>query len=113
MRLPRPAAGTMAHISGSFGYGLARTTACRMLQQRDQFGCSLLRAVLIQGPFAGAPGHRRQLVAAELKGGKRILCVTCEHDLLAGFEEALSRGPAIAEQRHPTGRCLEQATGPA
>src|SRR4051794_24000872 len=97
MRLPRPAAGTMPHISGSFGYGLAGHPDCRMLQQRDQFGCSLLRAVLIQGSLAGAPGHRRQLVAAELKGGKRILCLTCEHDLLAGFEEALDAGPAIAE----------------
>src|SRR3954451_2602623 len=104
MRLPRPAAGTMPHISGSFSYGLAGITVCRVLQQRDQFGSSLVGAVLIQGSLAGAPRHPRQLVAAELKGGKRILCVMRKHDLLAGFEEALDPAPAIAEQRHAAGR---------
>jgi hypothetical protein len=51
-------------MSSSFSYGLAGATACRVLQQRDQFGCSLVRTVLIQGSLAGALDHDRQLVAA-------------------------------------------------
>src|SRR5206468_3921562 len=108
MRLPRPAAGTMPHISSSFGYGLAGRMACCVLQQCDQFGCSLVRTVLIQGSLAGALRHDRQLVAVKLKGGKRILCAMCQYDLLAGFEEALDSSPAIAEQRNAARRRLEQ-----
>src|SRR5436305_1667557 len=55
MRLPRPAAGTMPHISHSLNFGLTGA-AVRLLEQRYQFGSALLRTMLIECPLAGAAG---------------------------------------------------------
>src|SRR3954470_3844428 len=100
MRLPRPAAGTTPHMSGSFRYRLSSAAAGRMFQQGDQFRRPFAGAVLIQSALARTRRHRRKLASTDLKGGERILCVVRQHDFLGGFEEVLDTGPAIAKQWH-------------
>src|SRR4051812_19302166 len=59
IRLPRPAAGTIPHMSGSLHFRLTGAAAGRLLQQRDQLGGAPLRAVLIERSLprpAGDPG---------------------------------------------------------
>jgi hypothetical protein len=63
--------------------------------------------VLIQSALASTRRHRRKLALTELKCGERVLCVVRQHNFLAGFEEVLHTGPAIAEQWHTAGRRLE------
>src|SRR3954453_11254149 len=97
MRLPRPAAGTMPHISGSLDFRLTGSRAGRLLEQRHQFGGAFLRTVLIQGSLPGASGDLRQFPLVQLQRFKRVGCVACEQDLRAGGEEILQPRPAVAE----------------
>src|SRR3954466_10806852 len=97
MRLPRPAAGTMPHISRSLNFRLTGSGVCRLLEQRCQFGGALLRTVLIQRSLARACGHVREFPRIQLQCFNRVRCVVCEQDLLAGREEILKACPAVAE----------------
>src|SRR3954449_1117759 len=111
MRLPRPAAGTTPHMSGSFRYRLPSAVAGRMFQQGDQFRRPFAGAVLIQSALASTCRHRRKLASTDLKSGERALCVVRQHNFLAGFEEMVDAGPAIAKQRYTAGCRLEQSPG--
>jgi hypothetical protein len=98
-------------MSGSFRYRLPSAVVGRMFQQGDQFRRPFAGAVPIQSALASTRRHRRKLASTELKGGERVLCVVRQENFLAGFEEVLDTGPAIAEQWRTAGRRLEQSAG--
>src|SRR4051794_18694359 len=75
MRLPRPAAGTMPHISHSLNFGLTGSGAGRLLEQRYQLGGTFLRTVLVQRSLARASGDLRQFRLVQLQCFKRVVCV--------------------------------------
>src|SRR3954447_17997984 len=66
MRLPRPAAGTMPHISGSLNFRLMGSGVRRLLEQRYQFGGAPLRTVLLEASLPCACGDLRQLPRIQL-----------------------------------------------
>src|SRR3954452_19669157 len=111
MRLPRPAAGTMPHISHSLNSRLTGSGVGRLLEQRDQLGGAFLRTVLIQRSLARASGDLRQFRLLQLQCFKRVRGVACEQDLLARREEILKSRPAVAEQRRAACRRFEQSSG--
>src|SRR3954462_14961318 len=87
MRLPRPAAGTMPHMSGSLNFRYTGSGVGRLLEQRDQLGGALLRTVLIQGSLARTSGYPGQFPFVQPQGLKRVGCLACEEELLAGRKE--------------------------
>src|SRR4051794_31013007 len=65
MRLPRPAAGTMPHISHSLNFRLTGSGLGRLLEQRHQFGGAFVRTMLIQGSLPSAPRDLRQFLVVK------------------------------------------------
>src|SRR3954451_18829753 len=95
MRRPRPAAGTMPHISHSLNFRLTGSAVGRLLEQRDQLGGAFVRAVLIQRSLPCASRDLRQFRLVQLQCFQRVGRVACEQDLLAGREEILKPRPTV------------------
>src|SRR5947209_5972548 len=111
IRLPRPAAGMMPHISSLLGNPNARRRAGRAFEQFDQFTCAPARAMLVQRTLARASRQRRQFVVTGSERCDDVRRTFGMNDFVAGLEERIEPFPDIADNRRAARCGLEQATG--
>src|SRR3954452_17767351 len=111
IRLPRPAAGIIPHISGLRRRERAALRLPRSFKQLNQLVGTPPRAVLLERPLPGAARHRLQLPIAQLKRCDHIGGSAGQNDFLTGLEECIEPVPDIAEDRRTACGRLEQASG--
>src|SRR5947209_457219 len=113
IRLPRPAAGTMPHMSGLLGLLVVRATPCGSFQQGNEFAGPLVRCVLVHGPLARPLCDASKLGVGHRQGGECVGLVACDQDLGAGSEERLDSWPVVAQERNSASRGFKQSAGRA
>src|SRR3954466_15969311 len=106
MRLPRPAAGMMPHMSG------LRHFACTHVSRTDQlleFTCALLGRMFLEHTLARCARDPRKFGITDIHRGKRVRGAGRDQNFRARREERVQSGPGIAKDRGPARRRLEQA----
>src|SRR4051794_35076452 len=111
IRLPRPAAGMMPHISSFRGDETIAFRPRRSLEQVEQLGGTLRRAVLVQGSLAGAARHRKQFTVIAPKPLDYLVSVSGSNYLIVGTKKTIQTFPSVADDRSAAGCRLEQSTG--
>src|SRR5215212_4723010 len=100
IRLPRPAAGTMPHISDlhRFPYGGGMPRSCRIDRRLEVAGAPRGR-VFGKDALAGALGDGSQLGIAEIEGRNCVLARAPDEDVAPGLEEGVQPLPRVRQDR--------------
>src|SRR5436309_4933501 len=92
MRVPRPAAGTIPHISG-----LRHCTRLhRALDEALELARAPVRCVLLEDALARRAADPGNLAVVDVQGGKRVVGALGEENFLARGEELFQARPRIA-----------------
>src|SRR6185437_5617835 len=81
IRLPRPAAGTIPHMSGLLDDAIRSAASGALLQKHNQLLRPFLRTVFGERALARAPGHALEIVIVQRQGSERILRAIGKKDL--------------------------------
>src|SRR5437868_4866779 len=110
IRLPRPAAGTMPHISRPRRSQKAALCLRRPFEQLNQFVGTATGAVLFEGALTCAARHFLQLLVVQLKRSHHVGRSAGQNDLLIGLEKCIQSLPDVADDRRAASGGFEQAT---
>src|SRR5215212_1964972 len=114
MRLPRPAAGTMPHMSGLHRFpGRERLCGTGGRDRRFEIARPPRRRMLRENPLAGIGGDALQLGVAEVEGGDGILARAPDQNVTPRREKGVEPFPPVRQDGRAAGRRLEQAPGRA
>src|SRR5919199_4152182 len=109
MRLPRPAAGTMPHMSDlqgrDAGPDVGRT---RPFQSRFEGAGAAVRRVLGKRALARGPGDAAKLRIAEIERRDGVFGVPRHQDFMSRREELVEAVPMVGQDRRAAGSRLEQ-----
>src|ERR671932_695513 len=104
MRLPRPAAGTMPHMSDLQGRDAGPDVRrARGVERRFERGGAAIRRVLRQGALARGPGDAAELGVVEVERRDGVLGAPRHQDLAAGREELVEAVPMVRQDGRAAG----------
>src|SRR5512134_1395059 len=109
MRLPRPAAGTMPHISRLRGRSLGLEATPCAFEELKKFARPRFGRVLRHRALASSGGDTGDLRVGELECGRRVGRVRRDEDLLARLEKGGDPLPGVRYDGRAAGGGLEQA----
>src|SRR5918995_5231905 len=96
MRLPRPAAGTIPHMSG-LHHGAAPGRRVRRTQERFELLGATVRGVLLERARPARLGDPAQLGVREVEGRDGVRRGVGEQDLPSGLEEGVEPLPGVGQ----------------
>src|SRR5213595_2492293 len=99
MRLPRPAAGMIPHMSGLHRHSLLRSRP-RRFECRNKVDCSSFGGVFGERAFARRAADAREFAIAEIEGRNGLLPVARDNDFAAGREKMIKSFPIVAQDRN-------------
>src|SRR5436309_14659458 len=94
MRLPRPAAGMMPHMSGLHRLALAGAGA-RRFESENEITRSFLRRMIGKRAFAGVLTNTTQLAIAQIERSERIRFALCHQDFRSPSKKSIQPVPVI------------------
>src|SRR3954464_6570922 len=111
IRLPRPAAGIIPHISRPRRSQKSALCLGRPFEQLNQFVGTATGTVLFERALTCAAPHPLQLLVIKLKRSHYIGRSAGQDDLLIRLEKCVQSFPNVADHRRAASGGFEQATG--